>query len=71
MMMGMNESIFVFLSEGASLFPALRSCVLIEQLCVFACGITIEDTTQTPMRYYTPTLSRMGAGKEFVIRKGS
>jgi hypothetical protein len=25
MMMGMNESIFVFLSEGASLFPALRS----------------------------------------------
>jgi hypothetical protein len=25
MMMGMNQSIFVFLSEGASLFPALRS----------------------------------------------
>jgi hypothetical protein len=70
MKMGMNQSIFVFLSEGAALVPALRSlCVPIDLLCVFACEVTIEDTTQTPMWYYTAALRRMGAGKELVIRK--
>jgi hypothetical protein len=53
MMMGINQSMFVFLSEGAPRFSALRPLDLIELLCVFACGITIEDTTQTSMWYYT------------------
>jgi hypothetical protein len=62
-MMGMNQNMFVFLSEGAAPFPALRSCVPIEQLCVLACGTTIEGTTQTPVWCYTPTPRRMGAGE--------
>ena len=62
---------FVFLSEGAACFPAAAPWVPIELLCVFACGITIEGTTQTPMWYYMPTLAGWGAGKELVIRKGS
>jgi hypothetical protein len=47
------QSMFVFLSEGVACFPALRPLVPIELLCVFACGITMEDTTQTSMWYYT------------------
>jgi hypothetical protein len=52
-----------------ALSSAAAPWVLIEQLCVFACGVTIEDTTQTPMWFYTRTLRRMGAGKELVMRK--
>jgi hypothetical protein len=56
MMMGINQNMFVFLSEGTARFKRCAPCVSIEQLCVFACAITIEETTQTPMWCYMPTL---------------
>jgi hypothetical protein len=65
-----NHVCFPFRRRFA-LSSAAAPCVLVEQLCVFACGITIEDATRTPMWFYTSTLRRMNARKELVIRKGS
>jgi hypothetical protein len=62
MTMGMNQNMFVFLSEGTARFQRCAPCISIGQLCVFAYGITIEDTTQAPMRCYTPTLGRTEKG---------
>jgi hypothetical protein len=50
----MVQSMFVFLSEGLHAFSAAPRAP-IELICVFPCGITMGDTTQIPMWYYTPT----------------
>ena len=47
-------NMFVFLSGGAAAFRCCAPWLLIELLCVFAWGINIEETTQTPMWYYMP-----------------
>jgi hypothetical protein len=57
-----NHVCFPFRRRFA-LSSAAAPCVLVEQPCVFACGITIEDATRTPMWFYTSTLGRMNARK--------
>jgi hypothetical protein len=61
---GNEPNHFCFPFRGASLFPALAALwLLTEQLCVFACGTTIEDATRTPMWFYTSAVRRMNAKK--------
>jgi hypothetical protein len=63
----MIQSMFVILSEGLHAFQRSAPWVSIELLCVFACGITIEGTTQTPMWYYIPTLAE-GCGEKRLLK---
>jgi hypothetical protein len=57
-----NHGCFPF-GRRFALSSAAAPCVPIEQLCVFAYGITIEGATRTPMWFYTSTLRRRNAGK--------